>query len=249
MGIDRESEEDTGMNEKSFKIGQRVRIIGPTTADTNIHTGKYFVIEEAKGVQWKNGPFQYCVGYSEHGSIYAWPASSLELAEPEYVTDGQTVKIAPVKHNHPVDELQGRLDAIKQYCDNIETRIGFRLEVLSINMDTLEERVVNRFEDDEKRLQALEGKAPEATSAQEREDTDYKLYGVICKKPGLGVYELAKELGWSSDKAYGSIRRLVRDGWVMAVRDGRSALKIMPVKWHEFLTPEEIEEIKKGDLA
>jgi len=203
--------------EKSFEIGQRVRIVGPTAADTNIHTGKYFVIEEAKGVQWKNGPFQYCVGYSKHGSIHAWPASSLELAEPEYVTDGQMVEIGPVKkHNHSVtsisiDELLDRLDSI------------------------------------EKRLQALEGKAPEATSAQEREDTDYKLYGVICKKPGLGVYDLAKELGWSSDKAYGSIRRLVRDGWVMAVRDGRSALKILPVKWYDFLTPEEIEEFKKGD--
>ena len=126
MGIDRESEEDTGMNEKSFKIGQRVRIIGPTTADTNIHTGKYFVIEEAKGVQWKNGPFQYCVGYSEHGSIYAWPASSLELAEPEYVTDGQMVEIGPVKkHNHSVtsisiDELLDRLDSIEKRLQALE---------------------------------------------------------------------------------------------------------------------------------
>ena len=159
------------------------------------------------------------MGYSKHGSIHAWPASSLELAEPEYVTDGQMVEIGPVKkHNHSVtsisiDELLDRLDSI------------------------------------EKRLQALEGKAKEGTSAQEREDTDYKLYGVICKKPGLGVYELAKELGWSSDKVYGSLRRLARDRWVMAVRDGRSALKIVPVKWSDFLTPEEIEEFKKGDFA
>ena len=211
-------------NEKSFRIGQRVRIIGPTAADTNIHTGKYFVIEEAKGVQWKNGPFQYCVGYSKHGSIHAWPASSLELAEPEYVTDEP-----PTAH---------RLAALQYQCQKNDSKI-----------DELESRAVGRFKDIEKRLQALEGKAPEATSAQEREDTDYKLYGVICKKPGLGVYELAKELGWSSDKVYGSIRHLVRDGWIMAVRDGRSALKIMPVKWHEFLTPEEIEEFKKGDLG
>ena len=78
---------------------------------------------------------------------------------------------------------------------------------------------------------------------------DYKLYGVICKKPGSGVYELAKVLGWSSDKVYRSIRHLTRDGWIMAVRDGRSALKIMPVKWSDFLTPEEIEEFKKGGSA
>ena len=209
-------------NEKSFRIGQRVRIIGPTAADTNIHTGKYFVIEEAKGVQWKNGPFQYCVGYSKHGSIHAWPASSLELAEPEYVADEP-----PTAH---------RLAALQYQCQKNDSKI-----------DELESRAVGRFEEIEKRLQALEGKAPEATSAQEREDTDYKLYGVICRKPGLGVYDLAKELGWSSDKVYGSIRRLVRDGWIMAVRDGRSALKIMPVKWSDFLTPEEIEEFKKGD--
>ena len=202
-------------NEKSFRIGQRVRIIGPTAADTNIHTGKYFVIEEAKGVQWKNGPFQYCVGYSKHGSIHAWPASSLELAEPEYVADEP-----PTAH---------MLAALQRQCEKNDARI-----------DELESRAVGRFEEIEKRLQALEGKAPEATSAQEREDTDYKLYGVICRKPGLGVYDLAKELGWSSDKVYGSIRRLVRDGWIMAVRDGRSALKIMPVKWFDFLTPEEI---------
>ena len=93
-----------------------------------------------------------------------------------------------------------------------DARIDFVLKDRSIAIDELESRAVGRFEEIEKRLQALEGKAPEATSAQEREDTDYKLYGVICKKPGLGVYELAKELGWSSDKVYGSIRHLVRDG-------------------------------------
>ena len=121
-------------NEKSFRIGQRVRIIGPTAADTNIHTGKYFVIEEAKGVQWKNGPFQYCVGYSKHGSIHAWPASSLELAEPEYVTDEP-----PTAH---------RLAALQYQCQKNDSKI-----------DELGSRAVGRFEEIEKRLQALEGKA------------------------------------------------------------------------------------------
>lgn len=209
--------------EESFEIGQRVRIIGPTAADTKIHIGKCFVIEEAKGVLWKNGPFQYCVGYSKHGSIHAWPASSLELAEPEYVTDEP-----PTAH---------RLAALQYQCQKNDSKI-----------DELESRAMGRFNDIEKRLQALEDKAqvPQDAKVQE-EDADYKLYEVICKKPGSGVYDLAKELGWSSDKAYGSLRRLVKDGWVMAVRDGRSMLKIVPVKWHEFLTPEEIEEFKKGD--
>lgn len=87
--------------------------------------------------------------------------------------------------------------------------------------------------------------------ARERSDTDYKLYEVINKKPGSSVYELAKELGWSSGKVYGSVHRLEKDNWVRiekAERDGRSVLKIMSVSWHEFLTPEEIEEFKNMEF-
>jgi DNA-binding MarR family transcriptional regulator len=87
--------------------------------------------------------------------------------------------------------------------------------------------------------------------ARETSDTDYKLYEVINKKPGSSVYELAKELAWSSGKVYGSVRRLEKDNWVRiekAERDGRSVLKIMSVSWHEFLTPEEIEEFKNMEF-
>jgi hypothetical protein len=63
--------------EKSFEIGQRVRIIGPTAADTNIHTGKCFVIEEAKGVLWKMGRFNIVwdipsTAASMHGPPHHW---------------------------------------------------------------------------------------------------------------------------------------------------------------------------------
>ena len=102
-------------NEKSFEIGQRVRIIGPTAADTNIHAGKCFVIEEAKGVPWKNGPFQYCVGYSKHGSIHAWPASSLELVEPEYD--------CPQGIRCPYIPKSYRLEMVEQRCMAIEKRL------------------------------------------------------------------------------------------------------------------------------
>ena len=81
------------------------------------------------------------------------------------------------------------------------------------------------------------------------EDTDYKLYGAISKKPGSSVYDLANELRWSAGKVYGSLKRLEKDGWIRtekAERGGRSVLKIEPVKWHEFLTLEEIEEFEKG---
>lgn len=87
--------------------------------------------------------------------------------------------------------------------------------------------------------------------ARETSDTDYRLYEAINKKPGSSVYELAKELTWSSGKVYGSVRRLEKDNWVRiekAERDGRSVLKIMSVKWHEFLTPEEIEEFKNMEF-
>ena len=92
-----------------------------------------------------------------------------------------------------------------------------------------------------------------ARDARVREglDTDYKLYEVINRKSGSSVYELAKELRWSSGKVYGSVRRLERDGWIRirkAERDGRSVLKIAPVEWHEFLTPQEIKEFKNMDF-
>jgi len=196
--------------EKSFEIGQRVRIIGPTIFNEMRHIGKCFVIEE------RSGPGPYSGAYSKYGCWEVWPATSLELAPPV-------------------------LDSIDFLHDPLPHGMS-EIEVLAV-------RAVNHFNAIEKRLQALEGKAQESRQVQEREDTDYKLYEVICEKPGSGVYDLAQELRWSSDKVYGSIRHLVRDGWIMAVRDGRSALKIMPVKWYDFLTQEETEEFKKGDLA
>jgi DNA-binding PadR family transcriptional regulator len=88
-----------------------------------------------------------------------------------------------------------------------------------------------------------------ARDARVREglDTDYALYNVISKKPGASVYELAKTLGWSSGKVYGSVRRLEKDNWIKtekAERKGRSVLKVKSVEWVEFLTPEEIDEFK-----
>ena len=92
-----------------------------------------------------------------------------------------------------------------------------------------------------------------ARDARVREglDTDYELYKMINRKPGTSVYELAKELGWSSGKVYGSVRRLEKDSLIRtekAERDGRSVLKVKPVEWFEFLTPEEIEEFKNMDF-
>lgn len=77
MGIDRESEEDFKMSEKSFEIGQRVRIIGPTARGNKASIGKCFVVEEINVPTWRY------YGYSRHDCPHIFPASSLELAEPE----------------------------------------------------------------------------------------------------------------------------------------------------------------------
>jgi DNA-binding MarR family transcriptional regulator len=82
-------------------------------------------------------------------------------------------------------------------------------------------------------------------------DTDYELYRAINKRPGASIYELAKELGWSSGKVYGSVRRLEKDNWIRtekAERAGRYVLKVKSVEWFEFLTPEETEEFKKMEF-
>ena len=76
-------------------------------------------------------------------------------------------------------------------------------------------------------------------------DTDYDLYKVINKKPGHSIYELAKELGWSSGKVYGSVQRLEKEGLVHTekdIRGGRSILKVRAADWSEFFTPKELEE-------
>jgi predicted transcriptional regulator len=76
-------------------------------------------------------------------------------------------------------------------------------------------------------------------------DTDYDLYKVINKKPGYSIYQLAKEMDWSSGKVYGSVQRLEKEGLVRAekaIRGGRAILKVRAADWSEFFTPEELEE-------
>lgn len=76
-------------------------------------------------------------------------------------------------------------------------------------------------------------------------DTDYDLYKVINKRPGNSIYELAKEIGWSSGKVYGSVKRLEKEGLVHTEKDiigGRSILKVCAADWSEFFTPKELEE-------
>lgn len=79
-------------------------------------------------------------------------------------------------------------------------------------------------------------------------DTDYELYKVIDKNPGLSVYGLAKEMHWSSGRVHGSIRRLEKEGLVHTKRSmqgGRSVLKVFGADWSEFFTKEELKEFQE----
>ena len=73
MGIDRTSEEDFGMSEKKFKIGQKVRIIWPSFFGIEIGVGKCFVIGD---IITRDGKPVYCD--TDRG--IGWLASSLELS-------------------------------------------------------------------------------------------------------------------------------------------------------------------------
>jgi len=66
-------------NEKIFKTGQLVRIVGPTVDGVQECIGKCFMIVKIEGTRWINGPYQYCTGYSGCSSNHIWPAESLEL--------------------------------------------------------------------------------------------------------------------------------------------------------------------------
>ena len=90
-------------------------------------------------------------------------------------------------------------------------------------------------------------KPKEAIDARIKEglDTDYDLYKIINKKSGFSIYQLAKEMSWSSGKVYGSIQRLEKEGLVhteKTIKGGRTVLKVHVADWSEFFTPEELKE-------
>ena len=72
---------------------------------------------------------------------------------------------------------------------------------------------------------------------------DYRLYKKINEKPGSSIRELANEMKWPIVEVFKSACRLERDNWIKSERNG-NLVRLTPVKWHEFLTPEEIEEFK-----
>jgi hypothetical protein len=82
--------------EKSFEIGQRVRIIGPTTDGHAVYIGKRFFIDRII-----SPPHQQQTEYSRKDCGCRFPASSLE----------------------PIERDMDRLDAIEQRLSSIEELI------------------------------------------------------------------------------------------------------------------------------
>ena len=72
---------------------------------------------------------------------------------------------------------------------------------------------------------------------------DYRLYKKINEKPGSSIRELANEMKWPIVEVFKSACRLESDNWIKSERAG-NLVRLAPIKWHEFLTPEEIEEFK-----
>lgn len=102
-------------NEKSFEIGQRVRIIGPDNFNRLCHLGECFVIEEKDNPAWGWIDRKRPYGYSRHGCPHIFPASSLELVEPEYDCP-QGIRCPYIPKSH-------RLEMVEQRCMTIEKRL------------------------------------------------------------------------------------------------------------------------------
>lgn len=99
------------------------------------------------------------------------------------------------------------------------------------------------------KVQEISG-AVEATR-RKGADADWTMYGLINRKPGLNAYELAKLLDWSTGKAYGSIKRLEKNGLLYLERiekDGKLVLSIKPIEWQNFFTAEELEKFKNMEF-
>lgn len=77
--------------------------------------------------------------------------------------------------------------------------------------------------------------------------TDWTMYELVNKTPGLSVYALARSLGWTTGKAYGSIRRLKEKNLVYThetEKNGRLVTVANPTKWQDFYTKDELDKIK-----
>lgn len=149
MGIDRTSEEDFGMSEKKFKIGQVVRIVGPSFFGIELGVGKCFVIGD---IITRDGKPVYCD--TDRG--IGWLASSLELAEPESDSTNPSLTGHPIEEvkRTPPEEFQNvegaRLDLSGEFTALRSVKLGGALDGCGISAEL--ENKLNKLSPEDERM-------------------------------------------------------------------------------------------------
>jgi len=79
-------------------------------------------------------------------------------------------------------------------------------------------------------------------------ETDWELYNFICSHEACTIFKVPKLLNWSTSKVTQALKRLISANLVRAEKDevvsGRIVKVIVPVKWIEYFTDDELKEIK-----
>ncbi len=71
----------------------------------------------------------------------------------------------------------------------------------------------------------------------------YFLYEIINKKPGLTIYDLTKEVNWTSGKVNHYIQKLIKDRVIKnstEIENGRVKKRYSPVSYKEFINWDEM---------
>jgi len=80
-------------------------------------------------------------------------------------------------------------------------------------------------------------------------ETRWALYEIISKNPGISVYELSKQLGWSIGKINHHVNKLIKDGVIsnsIKTDNNRTKRSLKAKDWKEFISSEVLEDLKKS---
>ena len=78
-------------------------------------------------------------------------------------------------------------------------------------------------------------------------ETRWNLFEIISKQPGISLYELAKQLNWSTGKVTHHINKLIKDGVITnknIIENNRPKRTLTAKNWKEFMDPEILEALK-----
>ena len=74
-----------------------------------------------------------------------------------------------------------------------------------------------------------------------------ELYNFICNHEDCTIYEISKHLNWSTSKVTQSVKRWIAANMVREKEEVvsiRAIRVIVPLKWTEYFTEDELKEIK-----